>query len=58
MASTEYVARPEEAGAGVSMAAVGHPYENAEAESFFRMLEMEAVYLKESTRHPRMLWRT
>ena len=52
------MARPEEAGAGVSMAAVGHPYENAEAESFFRMLEMEAVYLKESTRHPRMLWRT
>jgi putative transposase len=46
-ASTEYVARLEEAGARISMAAVGNPYENAKAESFFRTLKMEEVYLKE-----------
>jgi putative transposase len=46
-ASTEYVARLEEAGARISMAAVGNPYENAKAESFFRILKMEEVYLKE-----------
>ena len=46
-ASTEYVARLEEAGALISMAAVGNPYENAKAESFFRTLKMEEVYLKD-----------
>ena len=29
------------------MAAVGNPYENAKAESFFRVLKMEEVYLKD-----------
>jgi transposase InsO family protein len=29
------------------MAAVGNPYENAKAESFFRTLKMEEVYLNE-----------
>ncbi len=29
------------------MAAVGNPYENAKAESFFRTLKMEEVYLKD-----------
>ena len=29
------------------MAAVGNPYENAKAESFFRTLKMEDVYLKD-----------
>ncbi len=46
-ASGEYVLRLEEAGALVSMASVGNPYENAKAESFFRTLKMEEVYLKD-----------
>ena len=46
-ASSEYVSRLEEAGARISMAAVGNPYENAKAESFFRTLKMEEVYLKD-----------
>lgn len=46
-ASSEYVLRLEEAGAQISMAAVGNPYENAKAESFFRTLKMEEVYLKD-----------
>jgi putative transposase len=46
-ASSEYLARLEEAGAFVSMAAVGNPYENAKAESFFRNLKMEEVYIKD-----------
>lgn len=39
-ASGEYVLRLEEAGALVSMASVGNPYENAKAESFFRTLKL------------------
>jgi putative transposase len=46
-ASSEYVVRLQEAGAQISMAAVGNPYENAKAESFFRTLKMEEVYLKD-----------
>jgi len=46
-ASGEYVLRLEEAGTLISMAAVGNPYENAKAESFFRTLKMEEVYLKD-----------
>jgi putative transposase len=46
-ASSEYVLRLGEAGARISMAAVGNPYENAKAESFFRTLKMEEVYLKD-----------
>jgi transposase InsO family protein len=46
-ASSEYVLRLEEAGARISMAAVGNPYENAKAESFFRNLKMEEVYIKD-----------
>jgi putative transposase len=46
-ASSEYVLRLEQAGARISMAAVGNPYENAKAESFFRTLKMEEVYLKD-----------
>jgi putative transposase len=45
--SSEYVLRLEEAGVRISMAAVGNPYENAKAESFFRTLKMEEVYLKD-----------
>lgn len=46
-ASGEYVARLEQAGVRPSMAAVANPYENAKAESFFRTLKMEEVYLKD-----------
>jgi putative transposase len=46
-ASAEYVGRLEEVGARISMAAAGNPYENAKAESFFRTLKMEEVYLKD-----------
>jgi putative transposase len=46
-ASSEYVLRLEEAGAKISMAKVGNPYENAKAESFFRTLKMEEVYLND-----------
>ena len=46
-ASSEYVLRLEEAGAKISMAEVGNPYENAKAESFFRTLKMEEVYLND-----------
>lgn len=45
--SSEYVLRLQEAGAKISMAAVGNPYENAKAESFFRTLKMEEVYLND-----------
>ena len=46
-ASADYVATLEEVGARISMASVGNPYENAKAESFFRTLKMEEVYLKD-----------
>jgi putative transposase len=46
-ASVAYVARLEAAGALVSMAAAGNPYENAKAERFFRTLKHEEVYLHE-----------
>lgn len=46
-ASGEYVNRLEDAGAVVSMAGRGNPYENAQAERFFRTLKSEEVYLKE-----------
>ena len=46
-ASSEYVLRLQDAGARISMASVGNPYENAKAESFFRTLKLEEVYLKD-----------
>jgi transposase InsO family protein len=46
-ASLAYVARLEQAGAQVSMAAKGNPYDNAKAESFFKTLKREEVYLQE-----------
>jgi transposase InsO family protein len=46
-ASTDYVARLQSIEAQVSMAAVGNPYENAKAESFFKTLKREEVYLKQ-----------
>lgn len=44
-AATRYVARLEQCGAQLSMAAIGHVYENALAESFFATLKREEVYL-------------
>lgn len=46
-ASGEYVGRLEEIGARVSMSATGNPYDNAKAESFFKTLKREEVYLKD-----------
>jgi putative transposase len=46
-ASSAYVARLEAVGAHSSMAAAGNPYENAMAESFFKTLKYEEVYLSD-----------
>lgn len=46
-ASAAYVERLEQAGVQLSMAASGNPYENAKAESFFKTLKVEEVYLNE-----------
>lgn len=46
-ASDVYVNRLKEAGISISMSAKGNPFENAQAESFFRTLKMEEVYLFE-----------
>lgn len=46
-ASGTYVERLEAVGARISMAARGNPYENAQAESFFKTLKYEEVYLKD-----------
>ena len=46
-ASSEYIETLESAGARVSMSAKGNPYDNAKAESFFKTLKREEVYLKE-----------
>jgi putative transposase len=48
-ASLAYVGRLEEHGITLSMAAIGNPYENAQAEAFFKTLKTEEVYLKEYT---------
>ncbi len=46
-ASREYVEQLQKIGAQISMSAVGNPYDNAKAESFFKTLKQEEVYLKE-----------
>jgi len=46
-ACREYVERLEAAQARISMSAKGCPRENAQAESFFRTLKMEEVYLQD-----------
>lgn len=46
-ACTAYVARLAEGGARVSMSAVGNPYDNAKAESFFKTLKQEEVALND-----------
>ena len=37
----------EEVGARINMAAAGNPHKDAKAESFFRTLKMEGIYLKD-----------
>jgi transposase InsO family protein len=46
-ACTAYVARLAAMGARVSMSAVGNPYDNAKAESFFKTLKHEEVALND-----------
>lgn len=46
-ASAAYVARLEQADVQISMATTGNPYENATAESFFKTLKVEEVYLND-----------
>jgi putative transposase len=46
-ASRDYVKQLQKIGAQISMSAVGNPYDNAKAESFFKTLKQEEVYLKE-----------
>ncbi len=46
-ASREYVEQLQTIDAQISMSAVGNPYDNAKAESFFKTLKQEEVYLKE-----------
>src|SRR3712207_7365428 len=48
--SADYVARLDGAGARPSMSAVGNPYDNAKAESFFKTLKREEGYLHEYRR--------
>jgi putative transposase len=44
-ASKAYVQRLKDANARISMSAAGNPYDNAKAESFFKTLKREEVYL-------------
>ncbi len=46
-ASTAYVERLLSVEAHINMSAVDNPYENAKAESFFKTLKQEEVYLKQ-----------
>lgn len=46
-ASGAYIARLEAVGVCISTAAVGNPYHNAKAESFFKTLKHEGVYLRD-----------
>jgi putative transposase len=46
-ASNAYVERLLSVQARISMSAVGNPYDNAKAESFFKTLKQEEVYLKQ-----------
>lgn len=45
-ASADYVARLEADGCRISMSAKGNPYDNVRAESFFKTLKREEVYLQ------------
>jgi transposase InsO family protein len=52
IACRDYVGRLTAADARISMAAKGSPRENAQAESFFRTLKHEEVYLTEYDNYP------
>ena len=46
-ASYEYIEQLKQVDAQISMSSVSNPYDNAKAESFFKTLKQEEVYLKE-----------
>jgi putative transposase len=46
-ASYDYVEQLEQIGAQISMSSLSNPYDNAKAESFFKTLKQEEVYLKD-----------
>ena len=46
-ASYDYTEQLQQIGAQISMSSVSNPYDNAKAESFFKTLKQEEVYLKE-----------
>ncbi len=46
-ASHKYIEQLQAIGVQISMSAVGNPYDNAKAESFFKTLKQEEVYLQE-----------
>lgn len=46
-ASQDYVEQLQQIGVQISMSSVSNPYDNAKAESFFKTLKQEEVYLKE-----------
>jgi putative transposase len=46
-ASHDYVEQLQQIGAQISMSSLSNPYDNAKAESFFKTLKQEEVYLKE-----------
>jgi putative transposase len=46
-AARDYVAHLEDRGFRISMSRTGNPYDNARAESFFKTLKIEEVYLRE-----------
>ena len=45
--SREYREQLLKTGARISVLVVGNPYDNAKAESFFKMLKQEEAYLKD-----------
>ncbi len=46
-ASSDYIQQLQQIGAHISMSSVSNPYDNAKAESFFKTLKQEEVYLKD-----------
>jgi len=46
-ASYEYIDQLKQINAQISMSSISNPYDNAKAESFFKTLKQEEVYLKE-----------
>jgi putative transposase len=46
-ASYDYIEQLQQINAQISMSSVSDPYDNAKAESFFKTLKQEEVYIKE-----------